>query len=281
MKQTKEEKAITLIALVITIIVLLILAGITLSLVIGENGILNRAKQAGKVYTGASIKEEIQLAITDIEMGELKNNSTRSLQDAILAELPNVLQDASLELDTSTNKLIGDYKNYIFIIDKDYNVTIEGQGKLLSIPKMTADQMEFGEAFAGSTANGRSAYEAFDKVIDPTTASGARPGYMVSSTTSNYIGFDFKQPVTVYKFAYQGHTIDANVRFTQMKLQASDDKTNWQDVSDWIHPVNSSTLGFEYFEVPNTQKHRYWRVYGENAGHSWCGVLELDFFART
>ena len=46
----KDQKAITLIALVITIIVLLILAGVTLSLIIGEDGIVERAISAAEAY---------------------------------------------------------------------------------------------------------------------------------------------------------------------------------------------------------------------------------------
>lgn len=42
----KKEKGITLVALVVTIVVLLILAGISLNLVLGQNGIINRAQQA-------------------------------------------------------------------------------------------------------------------------------------------------------------------------------------------------------------------------------------------
>ena len=41
-----KNKGITLIALVITIIVLLILAGVSLSMISGENGILSKAQQA-------------------------------------------------------------------------------------------------------------------------------------------------------------------------------------------------------------------------------------------
>ena len=40
-EQIKNEKAITLVALVVTIIVLIILAGISISLVIGNNGIMH------------------------------------------------------------------------------------------------------------------------------------------------------------------------------------------------------------------------------------------------
>ncbi len=46
MKQIKEEKGITLIALVVTIVVLLILAGISINAIIGDNGIVGKAKEA-------------------------------------------------------------------------------------------------------------------------------------------------------------------------------------------------------------------------------------------
>lgn len=57
----KGQKGITLVALMITIIVLLILAGVTLSLTLGERGIFSTAKKAGSNYTNASKKEEVGL----------------------------------------------------------------------------------------------------------------------------------------------------------------------------------------------------------------------------
>ena len=57
MKNRKmQEKGITLIALVVTIIVLLILAGISISMLTGQNGILNRASEA-KQNTGTAQTE--------------------------------------------------------------------------------------------------------------------------------------------------------------------------------------------------------------------------------
>ena len=67
-KQTLEysgafrEKGITLIALVITIVVLLILAGISLNLVLGENGIVTKAKDAREQTIIGHEKEQINLA---------------------------------------------------------------------------------------------------------------------------------------------------------------------------------------------------------------------------
>lgn len=69
----KEQKGITLVALVITIIVLLILAGITISLVIGNNGILNRAKEAGGTYTNAANNEANNLNTLAEEMDNIIN----------------------------------------------------------------------------------------------------------------------------------------------------------------------------------------------------------------
>ena len=43
MKKLKQNKGITLIALVITIVVMLILAGVSISMLFGSNGIINRA----------------------------------------------------------------------------------------------------------------------------------------------------------------------------------------------------------------------------------------------
>ena len=57
-----NEDGITLIALVITIIILLILAGVTINLTIGENGIFRTAEMAGKNYMDAQDKEITDLA---------------------------------------------------------------------------------------------------------------------------------------------------------------------------------------------------------------------------
>ena len=64
MKKTKlfEEKAITLIALVITIIVMVILVGVALSLSTGDNGLLKRTESSRKQTIISMEKEQISLA---------------------------------------------------------------------------------------------------------------------------------------------------------------------------------------------------------------------------
>lgn len=57
----KKEKAITLVALIITIIVLLILAGVSLSMVLGNNGLINKAQSSVNVYQDDSKNEQVIL----------------------------------------------------------------------------------------------------------------------------------------------------------------------------------------------------------------------------
>ena len=58
---SRNSKGITLIALVITIIVLLILAGVSLSLVVREDGILGKATKATLETRGAQVEEIVEM----------------------------------------------------------------------------------------------------------------------------------------------------------------------------------------------------------------------------
>ena len=60
-RQKIREKGITLIALVVTIIILLILAGVTLSLTLSQNGLFSRAQNAAEKYKTAQSQEEDEI----------------------------------------------------------------------------------------------------------------------------------------------------------------------------------------------------------------------------
>ncbi len=68
MKNLKNQKGITLVALVVTIIVLLILAGVSLSLVAGSNGIMTRTVAARDKNEIATAKERGEMAIAELQM---------------------------------------------------------------------------------------------------------------------------------------------------------------------------------------------------------------------
>ena len=96
MKTRKKEKGITLIALVISIIVLLILAGVTIAALSGDNGILTRAKEA-KEKTEQAQKEE-EKTLSDIEnilgVYKFKNLNIEDTNPAeVVPENSTVLED--------------------------------------------------------------------------------------------------------------------------------------------------------------------------------------------
>lgn len=70
----KKEKGITLIALIITIIVLLILAGITIASVLGDNGILGKANTAKINTEEATILEELRLKASSNVLEDVESN---------------------------------------------------------------------------------------------------------------------------------------------------------------------------------------------------------------
>ena len=69
-EQLKINKGITLIALVITIIVLLILAGVTIATLTGDNGILTKAQNAKEKNAQKTVEEQINLAVQASKINE-------------------------------------------------------------------------------------------------------------------------------------------------------------------------------------------------------------------
>ena len=97
MKKIKSNSAITLIALIITIIVLLILAGVTLSMVMGENGIFGKANSA-KEKTQKTTAEE-----TTVENGV---EETTVISKSENDEDAETTTETTLENNMSVNKKI-------------------------------------------------------------------------------------------------------------------------------------------------------------------------------
>ena len=76
----KFEKGITLIALVITIIILVIIAGVSINLLFGQYGVVTKAKYASNETTKEAAKEAMNLKITNIQISSYTENQ----------ELPNL-----------------------------------------------------------------------------------------------------------------------------------------------------------------------------------------------
>ena len=122
-KNLFRENGITLVALVITIIVLLILAGISIQS-ITNTGLFANAKQAKEKSMEGQLKEEITLAIQSIQAEEVYKGNSVTLETLAGGQLEKELKDITAEL--TDGEINGEYKDYEYTIDSNFNVTING-----------------------------------------------------------------------------------------------------------------------------------------------------------
>ncbi len=120
----KENKGITLIALVVTIIVLLILAGISINALAGQNGILNRTTSAKQKTEEAQVQEELETGLMGLFMDyQVEAGGLGTFADYIFANEAKVQSElgGNVGID-STNKTIT-YKGTLFSVADDGKVT--------------------------------------------------------------------------------------------------------------------------------------------------------------
>ena len=119
----KNQNGITLIALVITIIVLLILAGVSIAMLTGDNGILSQAVRAGDETQIAEDEEQVNMAIdqyTSEYYDEKYVNRSTSTKDGLGAYVGSKLDaDARLEKFVKITKSGSDYEIVTLSTDKD------------------------------------------------------------------------------------------------------------------------------------------------------------------
>ena len=104
------NKAITLISLVITIIILILLAGITINLCIGDNGIFKRAKEAKEQYALSVAREKLEIVLIDAST-QKETNKEYNKEEFLNKMIEE--KDMTVEGD---NVIVD---NYNFIIDRE------------------------------------------------------------------------------------------------------------------------------------------------------------------
>ena len=149
--ETKENlsKGITLVALVITIVILLILAGISIQS-ITNTGLFANAKRAKDESMKGQLQEEISLAIQSIQTEEIYKGNSVTLETLAGGQLEEALTDITAELDG--DEINGEYKNYEYTIDSNLKVTINGEVSGAKITG-TAEVQTAGYVFEGTTVD--------------------------------------------------------------------------------------------------------------------------------
>lgn len=136
----KREKGITLIALVITIIILLILAGVSLNLLIGEEGILGKTKDSVKATNKSFVEEQVYLAWTSAQTNYFEDRvKDASVVDSEYFEPDNLTKYLSEgEIVTVKYKMNEQMDSEVIYKDTKgkkpiyYTVIVEGSGRVVA-----------------------------------------------------------------------------------------------------------------------------------------------------
>ena len=90
--QASKNSGITLIALVVTIVVLIILATVSINAVLGQNGIIGKAQQAKEIYSNSIAKdnEEMDTLLNEMAQYETKKDDTKKDEDTATGVTVNV-----------------------------------------------------------------------------------------------------------------------------------------------------------------------------------------------
>ena len=140
----RKNEGITLIALVITIIVLLILAGVTIATLMGDNGILTKATEAKNDQADATIREAIALLWNEYQL-EIKSSNSEGVKEST--------KIASTEF----TKIQGEEVNYLattatsfwdFLLTEKKVINAQG---VIDVNKLTGQTLDRGNGTDGVT----------------------------------------------------------------------------------------------------------------------------------
>ena len=232
----KERKGITLIALVITIIVLLILAGVSIAMLTGQNGILTQANNAKTSTANKSAEEKVKLAVM----------AARSQSE-----------DASLDLEKLTTEVTTNYGGQVeggafpatvtidgksFTVDSDGNVELAGS-------KPQASKVKVGDFVNYSAGNWTDAD--MTKIQNSGAKIAANKSTSLPSSNFQFGGFT------------EGSSKDGNATPYDSSYTYVTDKSTGSAVTGWrVFDVDGDSVTLISAGCPEDYYHPYGTNYG-------------------
>ena len=146
----KSQNAISIVALVITIILLIIIASISISQLSGQDGLLSRSKTSVSAYKEKAIKEKVELKIADLNLEKLEQNSGElTLQDIL--NLKNTDEEITNSYESGNSVVLVLNNEYKCEINEDFEVGsietyTENKAKLVKMKRtLTVDTSDIFE----------------------------------------------------------------------------------------------------------------------------------------
>ena len=261
--KTKEMKGITLITLVITIVVLMILAGVSINTVLGDDGIIKKAKEAAETTKRASAEEEMNRLVLEYQLAKNDETLESFLQEKVTEGRIDGVTDNGDGTITITKKVEG--KDYTITVKKPVAPTPSVKvGAIRVVSDSTGAGSSLGEA---STRKGTTLYIMIDSSISggTTTVSPEVPYAVTENGT-----YKFTVTGTV-----DGKTYTKNVTATvnQYKNEINLDEIQIGDYVNYTYDIDSAsssyTLESKYSGYSSNQ------TIAQTTGLTWK-VLNVD-----
>ena len=209
----KTEKGITLVALVVTIVVLLILAGVSINTVLGDDGIIQKAKEKAETTRRASAEEEMNRLVLEYQLAKNDETLESFLQEKVTEGRIDGVTDNGDGTITITKKVEG--KDYTITVKKPVAPTPSVRvGAIRVVSDSTGAGSSLGEA---STRKGTTLY-----IMIESTISGG------TTTVSPEVPYAVTENGT-YKFTVTGivngtaYTKEVSVEVNQFKKSILED----------------------------------------------------------
>ena len=260
--KTKEMKGITLIALVITIVVLMILAGVSINTVLGDDGIIQKAKDAAEATKRASAEEEMNRLVLEYQLASKDETLESFLQGKVTEGRIDGVTDNGDGTITITKKVEG--KDYTITVKKPVAPTPSVKvGAIRVVSDSTGAGSSLGEA---STRKGTTLYIMIESTISGgTTTVSPQVPYAVTENGT----YKFTVTGTVNGTAY---TKEVSVTVNQFKNSILENiNIKIGDSVNYTYDTASSsyTLESKYSGYSSNQ------TIAQTAGLTWK-VLNVD-----
>ena len=181
MKKT-NEKGITLVALIVTIIVLLILASVSIAMLTGENSILNQAKKAKEETNQGEEIEKIKIAVMGSSIDENGFNSVID-EEKLKKELTNQLSEEPKIIATGDGSFLVELTKSKYYINK--NKDIISEENIVKIENKELLEKFRDDVNAGNTYNGKVVILTSDIFLDKNKEWEPIGKYLNSNTSIN------------------------------------------------------------------------------------------------
>ena len=204
-----KEKGITLIALMVTIIVIIILAGITISAIKGNSGIISKADESKSQTERTEVIEKAKMTISNEIVGNGGNELTRSeLKETLEKYFIEVPEDYTMDTELTTKSEYGNYKIKVSeIYDRDIMIASEEEfDDNTTITPSTPSQSQTSSSTGGNSISSNNSNSGSTSNNGNTTSGGSTgsSGTLVSENSTTEID------VTGIEIDRQTATIDIN-----------------------------------------------------------------------